>query len=342
MSRFLDAIREAAGDRREAAGARPGPIVDPRPPDRGNDTRPYQVLTVTSNKGGVGKTTVATNLAVYLRAMQEDLPILILGFDEQPSIDRMFALAPDASDQTMTSAMRRGDLASAVQLGQYGIHFVPTGPDIFELKGEIGNPFHLRTLLDRIGWHGLVIIDTKSDLEVLTQNAIEASDLALVLVTDHASLVEAQKVFNFLDELERPWDRARILISLVDLRVKYRQGEKQDILALLVAEIRRRRYPLFESFLSRSPKIETLHTNPEQRLLSILHGARSSIVHKQMYHLAHEVSTELERIAQPVPSSRTPGQRSEESRTKIDPTPWLWHDIGAPEAGPSSNASGSR
>jgi cellulose biosynthesis protein BcsQ len=342
MSRFLDAIREAAADRREATCQRPVATVDPRPQDRGRDPRPYQVLTVTSNKGGVGKTTVATNLAIYLRAIQEDLPILIIGFDEQPSIDRMFALAPGASDETMTSAIRRGDLASAVQLGQYGIHFIPTGPDIFELKGEIGNPFHLRTLLDRIGWHGLVIIDTKSDLEVLTQNAIEASDLAIVLVTDHASLVEAQKVFNFLDELERPWDRARILISLVDLRVKYREGEKQDILALLVAEIRRRRYPLFESFLSRSPKIETLHTNPEQRLLSILHGAPSSIVHRQMYHLAHAVNAELERLAQQVHSPRTPGRRSEEGLTMIDPTPWLWHDIGAPEAEPTSNAGGSR
>jgi cellulose biosynthesis protein BcsQ len=342
MSRFLDAIREAAADRQETARPRPAPIVDPQPQDRGRDNCPYQVLTVTSNKGGVGKTTVATNLAIYLRAIQEDLPILIIGFDEQPSIDRMFALAPDASDLTMTSAIRRGDLAAAVQLGQYGIHFVPTGPDIYELKGEIGNPFHLRPLLDRIGWHGLIIIDTKSDLEVLTQNAIEASDLAIVLVTDHASLVEAQKVFNFLDELERPWDRARILISLVDLRVKYHEGEKQDILALLVGEIRRRRYPLFESFLSRSPKIETLHTNPEQRLLSILHGAPGSVVHRQMYHLAHAVSAELERVAKLGSSATKPDQRGEESPISIDPAPWLWHDIGAPETGSTSNAGGSR
>jgi cellulose biosynthesis protein BcsQ len=335
MSRFLDGVAEVVGDRPDA-------LANPRPQDRGRGPRPYQVLTVTSNKGGVGKTTVATNLAIYLRAMQENLPILILGFDEQPSIDRMFALAPDAFDKTMTSAMRRGDLASAVQLGQYGIHFVPTGPDIFELKREIGNPFHLRSLLDRIGWHGLVIIDTKSDLEVLTQNAIEASDLALVLVTDHASLIEAQNVFNFLDELERPWDRARVLISLVDLRVKYREGEKQDILALLVAEIRRRRYLLFESFLSRSPKIETLHTNPEQRLHSILHGAPRSIVHRQMRHLALEARAVLEHLAQRAPSSITSGRRSEVNPTAIDPTPWRWPDIGAPEAEPISNAGGSR
>ncbi|MEE9606828.1 MAG: P-loop NTPase, partial [Myxococcota bacterium] len=41
------------------------------------DRRPFQVLTVTSNKGGVGKTTVASNLAVYLRALREELPVLV-------------------------------------------------------------------------------------------------------------------------------------------------------------------------------------------------------------------------------------------------------------------------
>ena len=48
-------------------------------------SRPF-VVTVASEKGGVGKTTIATNLAVYLKALHEDLPVTIASFDNHFSI----------------------------------------------------------------------------------------------------------------------------------------------------------------------------------------------------------------------------------------------------------------
>jgi hypothetical protein len=96
-------------------------------------------------------------------------------------------------------------------------------------------------------------------------------------------------VFDLLPDLNLPRDHARILLSLVDLRIKFRRGENHDVLGLLLSEIRRRGYPLLEAFVSRSPKVESLYTNPEGRAFSILHGARNSVVHRQMRHLAHDV-----------------------------------------------------
>jgi hypothetical protein len=66
-----------------------------------------------------------------------------------------------------------------------------------------------------------------------------------------------------------------------------------DILGHLISETRRRGYPLIESFISRSPKVESLYTNPEGRAVSILHGAGQSLVHLQMTHLARDVLKEL-------------------------------------------------
>jgi cellulose biosynthesis protein BcsQ len=247
------------------------------------------VLAVASNKGGVGKTTVATNLAVYLRALREDLPILLLTLDDQPTLDRMFTIAPSAPERTIADALRARSLAPAIRLGQYGVHYLPASPRIGELKREISDPTQLRGEIRCSGWNGLVVIDTKSDLEILTQNAIAASDLALVLARDLVSLSEAQKVFDLLAAWKRPPEAARVLLSLVDLRVRYPEGQGRDVLSLLLAEIRSQGLPLLETFLSSSPKVDSLTTNPARAAKTILHGAPGSIVHRQMQHLAAEV-----------------------------------------------------
>jgi cellulose biosynthesis protein BcsQ len=247
---------------------------------------------VAANKGGVGKTTIATNLAVFLRALREELPILVLEFDDQTMPDRMFAIDRSPPTLDIAAALRAGSFADAARLGQYGVHYVPSSPHISELKKEIEDPAYLQSVLLRTGWEGLVIIDTKSDLEILTQNAIAASDLSIVVVHDLASLTQAQKVFQLLDEWRLPRESARILLSLVDRRIKFAKGE--DVLGFLISKIREQGYPLFETFLSRSPSIEALYTNPEGRAHSILHGAKNSLVHRQMRHLAQDVLATLD------------------------------------------------
>ncbi len=286
MSRILDVLRVA----RRQRSTRQLEL----PQESRSAPLPFQVLTVTSNKGGVGKTTVAANLAVYLRALREDLPILLLGLDEQPLIDRMFAIGSPVSAVTVAGALRHGSFAPAVRLGQYGVHYVPSSPRISELKLEIEDILHLKKALLRTGWHGLVIIDTKSDFEILTRNAVAASDLCVVVVKDHASLHEARRVFEFLAQCGREPLGVRVLFSLMDLRVKYREEGMQDILALLLAEVRRRGYPHFPTFISRSPKVESLYTNPSGSALSVLHGAQGSIVHRQMRYLAGDVLEALD------------------------------------------------
>ncbi len=277
MSRIFDALRRAEAGRARAQVAEP------------TAARAFRVVSVTSNKGGVGKTTIATNLAVYLRALREGLPVLFLGLDDQTSVNRMFSLQYVMEGGTIASALRVGSLAGAIRLGQYGVHFVPASPAIAELKREITDPLRLRSLLERSGWRGVVVIDTKSDFEILTRNALAASDLSLVVVKDQASLLEAQRVFDWLRHRGEPAERARVVLSLVDRRVKYADAATPDVLALLRAEVHRLGYPAFEAYLSRSPTIEALLTNPDGRSHSILNAASTSIVHRQMTRLAQEV-----------------------------------------------------
>ena len=282
MSRFLTAVHAAE-------------LIQSAPrADWNHEPRPFKVISVTSNKGGVGKTTLICNLAVYIRALRENLPILILTLDDQLVLNRMFSINGRTPTRTILGAIHSGDLSSAIELGQFGIHYVPASREVAQLKKTISDRFHLQRVLENTGWHGLILIDTKSDFEILTQNAIMASDLVMVAVKDYTSLLESQRVFDLLESMNRPHETARIVLSLMDLRVKFKTGPS-DILELLVSEIRKRDFPVFESFVSRSAKIEGLQTNPEERVHSIMHSARSSVTHRQMALLADEVLAILDR-----------------------------------------------
>ena len=304
MSAIYDALRKVEQERIEHDPHRLMQSLAPMPREarairraRARQRSPRKVLTLCSNKGGVGKTTISANLAVYFRALREDLPILVFGLDDQSSLDRMFALDQSKPEHTVATGLRAGTFKNIIRLGQYGVHYVPSAPDASELKQEIHNPLCLLETLQRTEWNGLVIVDTKSDLEILTRNAVAASDLVLVPVKNDTSLQEAKKVFSLFEEWSWPRERARIVLSMIDRRIKFREGEHLDVLSLLLTEIRKLDYPLLESFISGSPKIESLATNPSGRVTSVLQGATGSIVHRQLHQVAQEVLGALDQVA---------------------------------------------
>src|SRR4029450_9996573 len=116
---------------------------------------------------------------------------------------------------------------------------------------ELRDPFYLLEVLRHTGWRGLVVIDTKSDLEILTRNAIAAADLSVVVVEDQLSIHEAVRVFELLDRYRKPRASARVLLSLIDQRIKYDDAQRGDMLTLLRSEVDARALPRFESFLAR-------------------------------------------------------------------------------------------
>ena len=155
----------------------------------GAPSRRCATLAVSCNKGGVGKTTVATNLAIYLRALREDLPVAVVSLDDQRSVDRMLALRPpQPGEGNLKHGWAERSLDRVLQLGQYGIHFVPSPPDVALLKARAEDPTTLRRILERSSWEGLFVLDTKSDLEALTLNAFHAADRILVPVADCSAL----------------------------------------------------------------------------------------------------------------------------------------------------------
>lgn len=257
-------------------------------------TGPY-VVTISSEKGGVGKTTLATNLAIYLKAIDEELPVTLLSFDNHFSVDRMFRIGRGRERATVRDLLAgepgAGDL---VELGQYGVGFIPSWRNTEGLRGSVQSVADLALGLAGADLSGVVIVDTRPDLDILTRNALFAADRVIVPVKDAPSLENCRNLYDFFDQQGLSRRPLRILPCLVDSRIHF-DGPFKNTQELLRAYAINRGYRCLDGFISKSPKVESLNTNPEGRILPVLSYGRNTEVHQQFIHLASQVFDDMQK-----------------------------------------------
>jgi cellulose biosynthesis protein BcsQ len=237
------------------------------------------VITVASEKGGVGKTTIATNLAVYLKALHEDLPVTIASFDNHFSVDQMFALGPRPANG-VGELLQGEPPVDLVRLGQYGVQYIASSR---RLVAPAAEPAMLRARLDALTLEGILILDTRPILDWFTEAALLAADLVLTPVKDRAALINAAALRTVLEAAGRV-DRLWLVPSLVDTRARLNSEVK--VSDFLVYAAREREYQVTDLSISKSPRVESLASGFSTRILPVLTHARQTAVHGQMRQLA--------------------------------------------------------
>ncbi len=166
-------------------------------------------LAVCSSKGGVGKTSIAANLAAVLARTGR---VLVVDADPQDSLGRAFGVVAKSREDSLAGLLEdpEADPCAVVRTDVApGLDVLPAHPSLEQVgmtlaaQGGIVTGIR-RVLRPLLGSYDHVILDTHGDLGNLTLSAVCAADAVLTVFTsDPGSALGAARVTAFLEQHRR-------------------------------------------------------------------------------------------------------------------------------------------
>ena len=223
-----------------------------------NETK---IISVTNDKGGVGKTTTVHNFGYAL--MKKGYRVLLVDFNAQCDLTAELGIAePDAENNTLCDAMRPYimdtdgflDTAECIRENPNGLDFLPATQELADLETLMIQAYQREMILSSIlqeiaGQYDFILIDCPGSLGQLMVNALMASnEVILAAFPEKNSLAGLSKIMNFIDQISRRMHRKIQVRGVLFNRVDVRETDLNKLLKDAKAHVKRE-LPFFNNWI---------------------------------------------------------------------------------------------
>ncbi len=197
------------------------------------------VISVTNQKGGVGKTTSAVNVAYYLA--KDGKKVLLIDFDPQGNATSGLGIDKENLSITMSDVMlgRKPLKDAIIQTGYKNLWLAPSTPQLANTEAELAQADRrfgrLRAAIDTVeSQYNYIIIDSPPSLSLLTVNGLIAARYVLLPVQAEfyaleglGQLLETMKLVR--KNMNPTLDLLGVLPTMIDSRTSLSQQVYEEI-----------------------------------------------------------------------------------------------------------------
>lgn len=175
-----------------------------------------RVITVSSGKGGVGKSSFSVNLAIYLASLKKRVLVIDADFG-LANIEVLLGVRPKYNFYHMIKGEK--NISEIIVDTDYGIKFISGGSGFRELSNinnsEIKYFIEQFEYLDKIA--DIIIVDTGAGISKTVTNFVMASDENIIVTTpEPTSFTDAYTLIKIIKEQNKIINKINVVVNKAD------------------------------------------------------------------------------------------------------------------------------